>query len=281
MDDDRLKQLYPLIPLEICILDEGLQVIEVNPRFEQTFGAPMGRPFPDFISECDGQHDIRGHMHQARETGYPGQVGCTLRNQGDVPFQLIYTYDRCARVFLVVIGPPQAERSTGINDPLTGLPNRKLFLDRAEQLMHRAKREKTKVAIMFMDLNRFKPINDTFGHKAGDMVLKAVANRLDSCTREVDTVARFGGDEFVIALADIRQGVHATLSTKRIFNKLEEPIALDDKQLVRITASVGISLYPDDEESIFGLIKKADEAMYRAKRGGDGYCFYDMSTACR
>jgi diguanylate cyclase (GGDEF)-like protein len=281
MNDGQLRQLYPLIPLGMCVLDEGLHILKANVHFEETFGAPGKRIFPEFVCECIGEQDVKARILQGRDSGTPNQIRCTLRNQGEAQFDVTYSFDLASRVFYVVIGPPQATRDSGINDPLTGLANRELFLDRAEQLIFRARREEIKVAFLFMDLNGFKPINDTHGHKAGDMVLKSVAERIVASTRKVDTVARFGGDEFVVALSDIRQGVHAILSTKRIFSRIEEPIDIGLQQRVRISASVGISLYPDDDESILGLIRKADEAMYKAKRGGGGYCFYDMSTACR
>jgi diguanylate cyclase (GGDEF)-like protein/PAS domain S-box-containing protein len=162
-------------------------------------------------------------------------------------------------------------------DVLTGLPNRALFYDRLRQAVGRAKREQTMVGLMFLDLDRFKQINDTLGHAAGDRVLKVVAERLKGFLREVDTIARLGGDEFTVVIEGVSQPEQLSGVAEKIRNALAEPVDLDGRAMA-VSASVGITLYPRDGEDIDQLIKNADIAMYHAKhRGGrQQFQFYDQ-----
>ncbi len=165
-------------------------------------------------------------------------------------------------------------------DALTGLPNRLLFRDRLNQAMSQAHRNERLVAVMLLDLDRFKAINDTLGHSVGDLLLKAIALRLGASVREGDTVARLGGDEFVVILPDISYIRDAAAVARKILDLLHEPFELRGHE-VFVTTSIGISIYPFDED-IESLIKNADTAMYQAKeRGGNNYHFYtaDMNAA--
>ncbi|OGI41918.1 MAG: hypothetical protein A2150_01350 [Candidatus Muproteobacteria bacterium RBG_16_64_11] len=165
-------------------------------------------------------------------------------------------------------------------DALTGLPNRLLFLDRLNQTMAQAHRNERLVAVMLLDLDRFKAINDTLGHTMGDLLLKSVAERLAECVREDDTVARLGGDEFTVLLPEIRYIQDAAAVAQKILDALAQPFFLDGHE-VFIGTSIGISLYPFDEE-LSALLRNADTAMYEAKQdGGNTYQFYtaEMSTA--
>ncbi len=165
-------------------------------------------------------------------------------------------------------------------DALTGLPNRLLFLDRLNQTMAQAHRNERLVAVMLLDLDRFKAINDTLGHTMGDLLLKSVAERLAQCVREDDTVARLGGDEFTVLLPEIRYIQDAAAVAQKILDALALPFILDGHE-VFIGTSIGISLYPFDEE-LSALLRNADTAMYEAKQnGGNTYQFYtaEMSTA--
>ncbi len=154
-------------------------------------------------------------------------------------------------------------------DPLTGLPNRTLMLDRLTLAIAGAKRRATRLALLFLDLDNFKQINDTLGHPAGDETLKEVARRLVHAVREVDTVSRHGGDEFLILLSEVSHAADAGLIAGKLIAALGEPLQLGG-QALELTASIGISLYPDDADSIDALIANADAAMYRAKREGPG-----------
>ncbi|MBZ0106863.1 MAG: PAS domain S-box protein [Sulfuricella denitrificans] len=153
-------------------------------------------------------------------------------------------------------------------DTLTNLPNRRLLLDRLNYAVTHAKRHKRPMALMFLDLDRFKKINDTLGHDVGDELLKEVAHRLLACVRSGDTVSRQGGDEFVIVLPEITQPKDAALVAEKILKALEQPISIGENRL-HITTSIGIATLPtDDSEDTRELMKKADMAMYAAKEAG-------------
>ena len=153
------------------------------------------------------------------------------------------------------------------HDTLTGLPNRSLFLDRLEQSLIQARRSRAHTpAIMFLDLDRFKLINDTLGHDAGDNLLREVALRLRRCVRESDTVARMGGDEFTVLLENVDAAATRTVAQK-ILDSMKEPVLLADKPTV-ITTSIGISMFPRDGRNAEALMKHADTAMYQVKGSG-------------
>jgi diguanylate cyclase (GGDEF)-like protein len=150
-------------------------------------------------------------------------------------------------------------------DPLTRLPNRVLFLDRLNQGLILAKRNRDRVAVLFVDLDRFKSVNDTHGHHVGDALLQAAADRLRACVRESDTVARIAGDEFTVILPQGAQRDGAAVVAEKIVSAMAEPFVLHGHSL-RIGASVGVALYPDDADDAATLIKLADAAMYAAKQ---------------
>ena len=164
-------------------------------------------------------------------------------------------------------------------DDLTALPNRVLFHDRLRQALLEAARHGRVVAVMFMDLDRFKNINDSMGHEAGDLLLKAVAERLSTCVREGDTVARLGGDEFTVVLTEIEQVQDAAKVAQKILQTFEQAFLIQGHQLF-ISASLGITLYPHDDQEIHSLLKNADTAMYHAKeQGRNNYQFYSSEMS--
>ena len=159
-------------------------------------------------------------------------------------------------------------------DLLTGLPSRNLLMNRLEQSLFRAHRAQSRVALLFLDIDRFKYINDSFGHSCGDSLLVEFAVRLKSALRESDTVARFGGDEFVIILEDIKESGNAGLVALKIINALLTPVSVDGHEL-QVTTSIGVSMYPDHGNDADTLLKNADVAMYRAKdQGRNGFQCY-------
>lgn len=159
-------------------------------------------------------------------------------------------------------------------DHLTGLVNRTLFRDRLIHAMARSKRLQQPMGLMLLDLDRFKSVNDTLGHDAGDQLLKSVADRLRECVREVDTVARMGGDEFTIILEALSHEDDITTVAQRITKSLTEPFPLGN-QRVSIGVSIGITVYPLDDHEIDDLLRHADAAMYRAKQhGGNSFQFH-------
>jgi diguanylate cyclase (GGDEF)-like protein/PAS domain S-box-containing protein len=163
------------------------------------------------------------------------------------------------------------------HDQLTSLPNRLFFADRLRQAQALAKREKHQCGILYLDLDRFKIINDTLGHAVGDLLLQEVGKRLTSCVREVDTVARIGGDEFSVVLVNLNHLVDAEQVAAKILKTLAKPVQADEHEIF-ITTSIGISLYPNHDDNPEGLLKKADAAMYQAKaQGRNNYQIYDHS----
>jgi len=162
-------------------------------------------------------------------------------------------------------------------DSLTGLPNRILLGDRLRQALAFAARHRTRVALMFLDLDRFKTINDSLGHYVGDQVLKEIAARLTRTLRAGDTVARLGGDEFVVVLQEVQEPAHAATVAQSLLRELTPPCFVDGREL-HVSASVGITLYPDDGHDADALMKNADVAMYHVKDSGrNGYQFFAVT----
>lgn len=215
----------------------------------------------------------RGVLTERRKDGYLYTVEQTITPLLD---------DKGAITHFISIQQDAGQRrSTGAqehylayHDALTGLPNRSFLLETLRQEISFARRSPHQCALLFLDLDKFKPVNDTYGHSVGDELLLAIADRVSRAVRKSDTVARFGGDEFVILLPDLpNASVAATLAGK-LNNALSMPFYIAGNAL-SISASIGISLYPRDSEDIEDLIRKADEAMYAVKKlGGNGFRFY-------
>lgn len=153
------------------------------------------------------------------------------------------------------------------HDTLTALPNRILFYDRLNQIITRGRREKELSAVLFLDLDGFKLINDTFGHDVGDALLREAAKRIVACVRESDTVARMGGDEFTVILCNARTPDSIKRVASKIIETIARPFVLNGKEC-SVSVSIGISLYPDNGETAAQLVKIADTAMYLAKHSG-------------
>ncbi|HSD26444.1 MAG TPA: EAL domain-containing protein [Vicinamibacteria bacterium] len=170
-------------------------------------------------------------------------------------------------------------RALVYRDPLTGLPNRRLFEDRLAIALAQAHRYRHRLAVIFLDLDRFKQVNDTLGHAAGDALLRAVSERLTESVREGDTVARLAGDEFTLLLPGIQYAEDLSAISLKLVETLRRPFPIDG-HAVRVTASGGISLYPEDGEEAETLLKSADTAMYRAKeRGRDNFQLFSTAMA--
>jgi len=164
------------------------------------------------------------------------------------------------------------------HDDLTGLPNRTLFMDRLERAVSLARRKGAQLAVLMLDLDGFKAVNDTFGHEAGDLLLKAVSNRLKDCLRESDTVSRLGGDEFAVLLPVVEGAKGAMQTAQRMLATLRRPVILAGEE-ISIGASLGVALMSSPTSAAGDLLKQADRATYRVKRGGKGdIAFFEDET---
>jgi diguanylate cyclase (GGDEF)-like protein/PAS domain S-box-containing protein len=214
-----------------------------------------------------------------------GQSFACTRQIGSVAFELRYSPLRneagdikgAIGVAIDVTERKQSEDRLALlanYDPVTGLPNRFLFGDRLTHAMHAADRQDKRVALLFVDLDNFKTINDSLGHAAGDQLLKQVAGRLGAVVRSTDTVSRLGGDEFTVILEDIVNDAEAVRVAAQILEQSVRPYAIGSRE-VYVTSSVGIAIYPQDGASVDVLLMNSDAAMYRAKENGrNGFEFF-------
>lgn len=172
-------------------------------------------------------------------------------------------------------------RHLAYHDSLTGLPNRMLFMDRIDQAISRAQRESGKFALLYIDIDHFKVINDSMGHAAGDQLLNIVSQRLTDVLRKTDTIARLGGDEFTIIIEDLEEAELVVQVAKNILATLDKPVEIFEKE-VHIGGSIGIALYPQDGESFGTLLKNSDTAMYKAKElGRQTFQFYEHEMSLK
>jgi len=193
---------------------------------------------------------------------------------GFIDFVLVFTMGLGVVIWLLEEEHTKAQSTTqeiaslAFHDPLTGLPNRKLLVDHLTRAIYQARRDKCNLAVYFIDLDRFKVINDSLGHAAGDKVLQAVSSRVTAALREADTVARMGGDEFVALTPDIHGVEDAVHIAQKVRDAIREPIQIEGRELF-VSASMGVAVYPADGEIAETLLKNADTAMYRAKSQGN------------
>jgi len=277
--------------LEGIVVTNAQRIIEsVNPAFTQITGykahevigqtpamLSSGRHDATFYQKMFDELAVNGHWQgeiwNRRRSGevYPEWLTInTVRNEEGE----IVNY---VGVFADITKRKAAEEQMqflAYHDGLTGLPNRGLFLDRLHHAVSHAHRNHTIVAVMFIDVDNFKPINDTLGHHIGDQLLQTVAQRLVASVREADTVARLGGDEFTIILESIADAGDVPLVAQKIVDTVSQPMRIDGHDITT-TVSVGLSLYPIDSEHAEDLIRHADMAMYMSKKGGrNNYRFF-------
>jgi len=163
------------------------------------------------------------------------------------------------------------QQELALHDPLTGLPNRRLLEDRIATVLQHATRQQNKVAVMYLDLDGFKIINDTHGHAYGDEILKQVAQRLIGCSRKEDTVARVGGDEFVIVMGNIAHVNDTEDPAAKLIDAVSQPYQVNGLTL-NLSTSIGVGIFPDDADEVASVIAAADSALYEAKRSGKNRC---------
>lgn len=287
--DQRLaKVVFEQSVEAIVVTDDADRIVMVNPAFETLTGytadSVVGKT-PQLLNS--DRHDAVFHARVgetiAREDWWQGEFWCRHQSGESLPTLLSIVAVRDAggaithRIRVMADISEQKFQAARIEqlafyDSLTALPNRALFLDRLEQTLDAARRQAEHGALLFLDLDRFKEINDSQGHAAGDQALVEVARRFLAVSRKEETLARLGGDEFVLIAEGARQG-SAALIAERLLSVLAEPLRVGQSTLA-LAASIGIALYPDDGDSVEDLIKHADIAMYRAKAAGGGYRFY-------
>ena len=290
---NQLQSIISNVMDGIITSNEAGEIQGFNPAAEQIFGYSqqevMGRNLSMLMPEPDrSAHDgyIRRYLQtgQARILGIRGREVTAVRKNGDTfPMELSASEMMLGgkRYFIGIVRDiterKQAEQKIAHlahYDYLTDLPNRALLLDVLSHSVSLAKRNKRKVAVLFIDLDGFKIVNDTLGHDAGDLLLKGVSRRIKETLRESDTVARMGGDEFILVLDNIESAENALFAANKILSALSEPFDLMGRP-GRVGGSIGISIFPDDSEAPVQLVKQADEAMYLAKQSGKNTCrFY-------
>jgi len=264
----------------VSIQDTDFSLVRVNKAYSDAFGQKpgdlVGRHCYEIvhgtsgpIEGCPHQHVLQTGLASVTEIFEPRlgiylEISCSpiIRDDGTLEGSVHIAKNITVRKKL-------EEKLTQMAtlDGLTGLPNRMLLSDRFDIALANARRNNEGLAFMILDLDRFKNINDSFGHTVGDMLLVAVAGRLSAVLRKSDTVARMGGDEFALLLPEMKQGEDAEKMAQKIIEAFHEPFALDGKKL-QVTTSIGIAIYPADGEDMETLSKNADSAMYLAKDNG-------------
>jgi diguanylate cyclase (GGDEF)-like protein/PAS domain S-box-containing protein len=294
--EQSFRRLFETADDGIALLDPELgTIIDVNTRMldlvRRSRGEMIGRSFVDMPAFA-GVRDWSAPAEDLRRLGLFKAEEWTLKRSDGARVVVEVTATTCEAGgrklaqwnFRDISNRKEAEeriRYLALHDPLTGLANRAKFFDRLQHALAGARRNGGKVAVLAIDLDHFKAVNDTHGHLLGDRLLEAVAGRIMSGLRESDTAARIGGDEFVVALPDLAPEEDAEQVAARLLAMINQPFPIDGKTL-RISASVGISHYPEDASDASGLVRAADTAMYRAKRSGRGATrlfTYDLSLA--
>ncbi|PIW06600.1 MAG: hypothetical protein COW39_16340 [Comamonadaceae bacterium CG17_big_fil_post_rev_8_21_14_2_50_60_13] len=275
----------------MLVTNAQVEILRVNQAFTHLFGYASsevlgknpsifksGRHdaafFSDMWRELMQQHSWQGEIWNTRKNGeeFPCWQSITaVCDEAGVVTNYVATH---TDITLRKAAEDEVKR-LAFFDPLTNLPNRRLLTDRLHQAVAHAKRDNSQLALIFVDLDKFKPVNDKHGHAAGDQLLQSVAHRLRTCVRESDTVARVGGDEFVVLLDGITHSNDARQVAEKIHATLLAPFQLTNGQRVHISSSAGLAFYPEHGQDEATLSRHADLAMYAAKAAGrDQYVVY-------
>lgn len=277
----------------MMITDEHKKIIAVNTAFSRITGYDEEEvigEYPDFLVQDMAPAEYQKLSEEftqaiSAEGIWRGEIQCRHQTLPNFPayVSMSAVYDRAKRITNMVavfsditeVKEAQAKIERHANyDILTDLPNRRLFTDRLQQAILHSGRHNERLCLMFLDLDRFKDVNDTLGHEVGDELLRQMAFRIRQCVREVDTVARLGGDEFTIILSAVESKSHAVAIAQKLIHEIEQPLTIKE-QTLRVTTSIGVTFYPDDAEEAGMLIQNADRSMYAAKdMGGSAFKFY-------
>jgi diguanylate cyclase (GGDEF)-like protein/PAS domain S-box-containing protein len=286
--ETKLKTILNTIPDLVWLKDADGVYVACNPRFESFVGKKeheiIGMTDYDFfdkeLADFFRKHDLYAIQNRDVNVNEEAVVFASDGHQETLETTKTPVYDHLGNLIGVLgIGHDITKRKHAESeiknyanyDQLTQLPNRRLFSDRLEQEVKRAQRESYLIALLFIDLDRFKEVNDTLGHEVGDQLLVEAAVRIKLCVRDYDTVARLGGDEFTVILSELLNISDIGRIAQDIIDRLTEPFILNDRE-VYISASIGIAIYPDDALTVADLIKHADQTMYAAKNDGRS-CF--------
>lgn len=290
--EERLQGILASVAEGIITLNDSGRIESANPAAEQMFGYRRGQMARLDLGELmpEGMRTHHQRFFDAYMSGlFPTLMGrlvegVGVRSDGSTfPMEVSVSELRHGRhrLFTAIVRDISERKESedrirrlAHHDNLTGLPNRNLLNDRMNHALARVKRNGGRMAVLYVDLDKFKPINDTLGHEAGDHVLREVATRLGSCVRSSDTVARVGGDEFVVVVEEIQRATEAATVARKIVETLSRPVDYHGHPC-QIGASIGVAVFPDDGHTIEDVCKAADVAMYRVKHGGrNGFCFF-------
>jgi diguanylate cyclase (GGDEF)-like protein/PAS domain S-box-containing protein len=256
--------------------------LDVNAKFEELSGlhAVTGKRVSELLPGIrETNPELFERYGRVAATGEPERFESFLPGLGAWLLISVYSFER---EHFVAVFDNITERKNyqaqlehqATHDPLTGLANRTLLMDRVEQALVYARRRERQVAVVMLDLDRFKMVNDSMGHDTGDALLRQIAARISSCVRSGDTVARLGGDEFMLVLADMAEELDAVTLARSLLQAIEQPLSVGEREMF-VTASLGIALYPRDGEDSTLLLRNADVAMFRAKElGRNTFQFY-------
>jgi diguanylate cyclase (GGDEF)-like protein/PAS domain S-box-containing protein len=297
----RFRTLFEGASLGILRLDADGVAVEVNPALEQMLDAGAEELIGSrFSAHLIGEHrqtvdELLAETVAGKREAFALEARCTTRTGGSLwahvravaerrepgaPVRVVAMIEDISdrkRAEQELIRQSQINQHQALHDPLTGLPNRLLFGERIGQAILHAQRNNTKLAVVLMDLDRFKEVNDSLGHSAGDHLLTKVGERMRDAVRASDTVARLGGDEFGLLLPELSDGEGALPVITRIRAALERPVFVHSLPLA-VEASIGIAIYPDHGTDAQSLIQKADVAMYDSKRDNASHTFYDEGS---
>jgi len=280
----KLRMHFERTPLAVIEWDRRNRISAWNPAAEAIFGFPLyealGKSIPTLLASDAERKNVEDMCRELIESseGNKTTLANSTRAGGTIHCEWYNTplVDGAGQVigFASLVQDITERLNTertihymAHHDALTGLPNRRLMQDRLNQAIMAARRKQRHVAVLYLDLDRFKVVNDTLGHDSGDFILKDVGRRLLTCVREVDTVSREGGDEFVVILPDLERPEHARVVADKILKELARPVEIGGQE-IHITPSIGISHYPNDSTDVQQLLKHADNAMYQAKDAG-------------
>lgn len=293
MSDEKFKMLLEAAPEAIIISDKNGRITLVNTQCEKYFGYTREELLGEFVEilvpdSLQEIHKKHRQIYMDNPVTRPMGAGLNIaakRKDGSIfPLDVsLSPYGAGDDLLIMAIAHDITEhkqieeklKHLAEHDPLTGLINKPLIEDRIDHAITLAKRYNSYIAVLFLDLDQFKQINDLYGHAVGDLLLITASKRIQECIRDSDTLARIGGDEFVLLLTDLRDENAAIEIAKKIIQRFSEYFLIEDKKFIT-TLSIGIGLYPKNGNNAQTLIEKADFAMYYVKRHGkNNYELFD------